>query len=193
MDTKELILACCGGPEDGHPKTMTTLFNEIWLTDGTKINVDSIHIDKPELKIFKHDSYVQVDFIYEAEGDQDLYYQWKFLEDFAKPENSVAYSEEEMLIGTYITDEGEEKPIELPTLVVNIVPRKYNGRYFLFGTNPIFTCLQPLAPDEDGWVIRMVFEEDQFFFLEASEDELNIADIEKEVDAEINLEMGNNI
>lgn len=188
MDVKDLILACSGKSESGNPKCMFTLFNEVWGMDDSKTTIDDLFIDKPELRIFKHAGYVQVDFIYESARDMDLYFQHKFIEDFSQSENSVDYTEEELEKGIYIDENGYEKPVKFPNLILNIIPRELKEKYYIMGFNPIFSCLQPLEPEGEIKMIRLVFNEEDFLFLEADSENLNVGDIEQEAIAEADEE-----
>lgn len=190
LNELDLIQACSGLDKYGHPKCMFNLSWENWYhfydaneKDELEIEIlpkavlDPLFIDKPEIRIFKHKGFTQVDFIYFSSNDLDLYAHHKYLADFEEPANSVSYSEEELKTGCYVDEEGLQ-PIFFPTMVLNIIPHEYKDKYVMIGTNPIISCLMPVKPGEEYRMLRMVFGngdvllgESGFAFFETSSNE----------------------
>ena len=152
MTEKELIKEISGVDEMNMPKSFVGIFHEVWNSEGKTQQVSENTFYKPEVKIFLHLKYLQIDFKFKSPTDQDLTIMWSVLENYCKSENS-----------------GDREKGEYPLLTVNIVPKKYNGKYYLLATNPIIHTLQPNTVNNEPTVIRMVFTDDDFTFFQTEE------------------------
>lgn len=152
MNEKELIKEISGIDEANMPKSFVGIFHEIWNADGKVRQVSENTFFKPEVQIFLHLKYLQIDFKFKSPTDQDLAIMWRVLENYCKSENS-----------------GDSESGKYPLLTVNIVPKKYNGKYYLLATNPIIHTLQPNTVNSEPTVIRMVFADEDFDFFQTEE------------------------
>lgn len=158
---KEIILAASGFDSFGRPKSSVGFFLES-QQDEKRIRCKELHVIKPKVSIFKN-NYTQIDLTYKHSTDKDLDEQWKFLEEYTLPENSL--SEADML----------EKTIEL---IICIYPNEYNFKYYIMALNPILCCLTSEKPNSEEIILRIVFDNFNVFFLEADQKEIenNIQD-----------------
>lgn len=157
MNEKDLIKEISGVDEMNMPKSFVGVFHEIWNADGQSQKVSENTFYKPEVEIFLHLKYLQIDLKFKSPADQDLAMMWNLLENYCKAENSC-----------------DSESGEYPLLVVNIAPKKYNGKYYLLATNPIIHTLQPNTVNSEPTVIRMVFSDEDFNFLQTEEANGNI-------------------
>lgn len=152
MTQKELIAEMVGTDEMNMPKCFIGIFNEKWNENGTVRRISENTIYKPTVELFAHPKYLQIDFKFKSPADQDLIFMWGILQNYCKSDNS-----------------SDEETGEYPVLMVNIAPKKYNGRYYLLAYNPIIHTLQPDTANSEPTVIRMVFADDDFEFVQNSE------------------------
>lgn len=150
MTEKDLIAEISGLDEQGMPKSFIGIFHEIWNTNGVVRTISENTFFKPDIEIFLHMKYLQVDFKFKTAKDEALAMMWRTLEDYCKSENS-----------------GDEVSGEYPLLTVNIVPKKYNGKYYMLAHNPVIHTLQPNTVNSEPTVIRMVFDDKSFMFFQA--------------------------
>lgn len=152
MNKKDLIKEISGVDEANMPKSFVGIFHEIWNSEGKSRQVSENTFYKPSVEIFLHLKYLQIDFKFKSPADQDLAMMWNVLEDYCKSENSF-----------------DRENGEYPLLTVNLVPKKYNGKYYLLATNPIIHTLQPNTVNSEPTVIRMVFADEDFNFFQSEE------------------------
>lgn len=152
MNEKQLIKDISGVDEMNMPKSFVGIYHEIWNSEGKTQQVSENTFYKPDVEIFLHLKYLQIDFKFKSSTDQDLAVMWRVLENYCKSENS-----------------GDSENGEYPLLTVNIVPKKYNGKYYLLATNPIIHTLQPNTVNSEPTVIRMVFADGDFTFFQTAE------------------------
>lgn len=149
MTEKELIAEISGLDETGMPKAFIGIFHEVWNADGAARTVSENTFFKPGIEIFLHMKYLQIDFKFKTAKDETLAMMWQVLEDYCKSENS-----------------GDEVTGEYPLLTVSIVPKKYNGKYYMLAHNPVIHTLQPNTVNSEPTVIRMVFDDENFMFFQ---------------------------
>lgn len=152
MNEKELIKEISGVDEANMPKSFVGIFHEVWNAEGMSRQISENTFYKPEVELFLHMKYLQIDFKFKSPNDQDLAIMWRILEDYCKSENS-----------------GDNENGEYPLLTINIVPKKYNGKYYLLASNPIIHTLQPNTVKSEPTVIRMVFADEDFSFFQTEE------------------------
>lgn len=149
MTEKELIAEISGLDEQGMPKSFVGIFHEIWDVDGVVKTISENTFFKPDIEIFLHMKYLQIDFKFKNAKDEALAMMWHVLEEYCKSENS-----------------GDETKGEYPLLTVNVVPKKYNGKYYMLAHNPVIHTLQPNNVNSEPTVIRMVFDDENFMFFQ---------------------------
>ncbi len=152
MNEKELISEMSGLDEGNMPKSFVGIFHEIWNKEGVARQISENTFYKPDVELFLHLKYLQIDFKFKSPTDQDLAVMWRVLENYCKPENS-----------------GDSETEEYPLLTINIAPKNYNGKYYLLASNPIIHTLQPNTVNSEPTVIRMVFADEDFAFMQSSE------------------------
>lgn len=152
MNEKELIKEISGLDEAGMPKSFVNIVHEIWNSQGVARIVSENTFFKPDIKMFHHLKYLQIDLKFKSPSDQDLTVIWRVLEEYCKPENSI-----------------DNTQGECPLLSIVIAPKKYNGKYYLLANNPIIYTLQPDTVNSAPTVIRMVFSDEDFNFFQTNE------------------------
>lgn len=168
LSYNDLLEAMCGKNVLGFSKCYIQLFQEEIEKDGTINRIDDLFIDKPIINMFVQPGSVLVDFIYKSSRDEDLNYQWEFMNGYYIASNST----------------NDETGVS-PSLTVLIVPRDYDGEYYAIGQNPLMVVLTPSEPtNPDPKIIRAIFREDQFQFLHADPKDIDKEGILKEIDSE---------
>lgn len=169
MRDYEVIDAVSGRDASGTVKASIEMNHQIIGSDGSVREVDSIYIEKPEIRIFKDaDNIVKVDFVYDYPDDQDLIAQYMFLESFFSPQNSVKYSGEEFHTwlkqdsqleqGIYIPEDERQK-LSLDILVISIISLSPKGKYSLTTLDkPLMYYLVPVRPGEPDTILRLIFQ-----------------------------------
>ena len=154
MNKKELIETVVGVDEKNMPNSFVGMYLDFWGKEGFIHREAEYTFFKPVIEIFSHLDYVQVDFKFKSPADQDLNIMWNALEEYCQSGNSA--------------DEADGKYL---LLIINIVPKKYEGKYSIMATNPMIHTLQPDSPSGAPTVIRMVFKDDNVDFLQHKESE----------------------
>ena len=172
-EIKRVIEQLSGKTSYGKTKAYFTLTHALSGTDGTVKEIDSIFIDKPEIRIFRGLEYTTVDFVYEFNTDADLALQWEFIQKFLSPENGCFFTSED--IPEFYDDEGALIQVQyLHELVLSIADNEHNGKYSfenLFG-NMVTATLVPVRPKDPATILRMVFPTEDVVFLEMEDDVL---------------------
>lgn len=169
MRDYEIIEAISGRDDSGDVKAGTQMFHVIYGSDESIREVDTLYIQKPEVRIFKDaDNIVKIDFVYDYPDDQDLIAQYMFLESFFSPQNSVKFSDEEfdtwlmqdsLLAEGKFIPEDEREVIYVDALVINIISLTPRGKYTVETTEkPLFYSLVPARPGDSPTILRLVFQ-----------------------------------
>lgn len=166
----EIIKAACGKNEDNNPNCTFTLCTQKWsiMEDKEPETIGEHPAYKPVLNIQKHGKFIQIDLEYPATSDTDLKIMWNMLEKYGRE-----------------LDEVDDDSESIPMSVLTMVPLVYEGCYYMIAINPIFWALQPSQPGKDATVIRLLYEEENLNFYEASEEDIDIESVEADVDRAI--------
>lgn len=146
MNLKELMIACSGVDEHKMPKASVVLANDLWTKDGEKEEVESMSTDAPIVQFFAGDGFVTLDLDFGSRHNVDLDMVNDFLNNFRVVENSVNDDEDD-----------DDESVKIPVTTVAIVPRDYEGQYFVACVNPIIHCLTAHKSNKDLAIIRMTF------------------------------------
>ena len=170
----DVIMALSGKEDYGRPKAGTSMYHEYIGSDGTSRNIDSLYIEKPEIRIYRDfQNMVVLDFIYDFVDDADLLQQYLFLQKFYQPENSVSFSEEQFFRvqeqGRGI-DDGIEV-LHIHCLIINVISLFPRGKYTLTtAEKPLFYQLMSERPGEPARILRMVFHGEDVILEETSDE-----------------------
>lgn len=167
----EIIKASCGKNEDNNPNCSFTLCTQKWSImeeDKEPETIGEHPAYKPVLDMQKHGKFIQIDLEYPTSSDIDLKIMWNMLEKYGQE-----------------LDEVNEDSESIPMSALTIVPLVYEGCYYMIAINPIFWTLQPSQPGKEATVIRLLYEEENLNFYEASEEDIDIEGIEADVDRAI--------
>lgn len=171
----EVLMALSGKENSGRPKTGASLYHEYIGSDGSCHQIDSLYIEKPEVRIYRDfQNMVIVDFVYEYPDDADLIQQYMFLQNFFQPENSVSFSEEQFF---RVQEQGSGLDDGLDVLYVhylllNVISLYPRGKYALTATEkPLFYQLMPERPGEEARILRLVFHGEDVILEEFSDEE----------------------
>lgn len=196
MREYEVITAISGRDDAGDVKAGTQMFHDIYGSDESIREVDTLYIQKPEIRIFKDaDNIVKIDFVYDYPDDEDLIAQYMFLESFFSPQNSVKYSSEEfhtwvmqdnLLAEGRVIPEEKLQVIYLDALVINIISLTPRGKYTVETTDkPLFYSLVPARPGDSPTILRLIFQAQDVKFRVES-DETVSGNLESVLNEEIN-------
>lgn len=166
----EIIKAACGKNENNNPNCSLTLCTQKWsvMEDKEPETIGEHPAYRPVLDLQKHGKFIQIDLEFPALSDIDLKIMWNMFEKYGRE-----------------LDEVDDNSESIPVSALTIVPLVYEGGYYMIAINPIFWTLQPSQPGKEATVIRLLYEEENLNFYEASEEDINIEDIEADVDRTI--------
>lgn len=170
ITSNEIIETASGEDDMGFNKSAAGLFFEIVGPDGqVKEKVDEVDVDKPIINIHKNLKRVFVDLIFSSKLDTDF--------------NMM----NDLMLKAFQADKSvKEDGSEIPLVSLSIIPHAYDGKYYILCTDPMFWALTSQSPRGDIDTLRMVFDEEDVYFIQVSDEALNQMhdDIEAEVAAE---------
>lgn len=172
------------GPDKyGHGKAHIALVYCTRYDDekGTTVIHRELNIPpKPIVWISQHAGYANVLLDFKSNTDQDLYQAWELLQEYSRPENSVAWSDEEYENHVYVDEDGNEQPIYFPCIDLILSPVGKETEYQIQAINPAFYTLQPNDPRGIPAVLQFTFPEE--WMVVADEiDPVDISSIEREI------------
>ena len=163
-----VIRGICGTDDNGEPMAGVSV-----LCGTTKNGKDleilaSAETDVPVLDIKRYGDGVRVDMDYPSSLDPGLREMYNIFEMFAEKADELIENENEDAV-----------------LIVTIVPKAFDGRYYVAGLNPKFWCLQSTNTGGTANVIRAVFDAEAFLFYENENAETDAAEIMTDVEGEV--------
>ena len=165
LTIKDIILAASGKDEKGFNKSACGLFYEKVDLEGNATIISEIDVDRPIINIFKGNKRVQVDIVYAMKNDIDLRMMNDLLVRAFSAENSI-----------------DDTATSVPLVTLSIIPRELEGQFFILCSDPIVWCLTAQDPRGEIDTLRFVFDEEDFNIMAASEEALEMLDIELEED-----------
>jgi len=186
---KSRYIEVSGTDEYGHSKAHVILSYIQKFSDGTDNTLQEITISRKVIvSIFRHADAVNVWLDFRSENDADLNITWNLLQEYARPENSIDWTEEEMERGTYIGEDGNEYMIFYPMLELAISPVQKETEFMILGMNPLTFTLAPNNPkSREACVLQFTFAEEWFHVSENLN--VDLYEIHQEVMNEIEAEM----
>ena len=166
MEPLEILKSACGKDDNSQANSAITI-NLYQIKDElSKLNPLYSHTAfNPAISIKNTNEFVIIDLIFNSPADSDLQIFWTLLEKYGNTQS--------------VTNEAEE--IHLCNFV--IVPKKYDGQYYIDARDPIIWTLQPIKPNQPLNIIRLLFANDSFSLYET--DDIDVATIEAEVEREV--------
>lgn len=166
MELLEILKSACGKAENSESNSAITI--NLYKGDLNSENLEPAYTHtthNPEVDIKCTGDYVIIDLLFRTEKDSDLQILWTILEKYGAMQ-SVRY-------------EGEDPY----ACIITIVPKLYNGQYFINVANPLIWVLQSPKPGQPANVIRFMSTSD---FLEVFEtDDINLAEVDAEIEREV--------
>jgi hypothetical protein len=163
----EIVAASIGKTDDGKPKSAITISDISYNDETDESHENGVFSSyNPIVNIQEYPEYVRVDLTFKSSLDTELRTIWALLEKYGKELNDYTI----------------ENPI-VPLLSLTILPVAFNGKYFSVCTNPLFWALQPLYPDAPVDTIRILFEIENYQFVEG--EEFDLEKIDREIEEEV--------
>lgn len=175
----------------GHGKAHIALVYGTRYDDekGTTVVHREINIPpKPIVMISQHAGYANVLLDFLSNDDEDLRQAWDLLQEYSRPENSVAWSDEEYENHVYVDEDGNEQPIYFPCIDLILSPAGRETEYQICGFNPAFYTLQPNGPEGTPSVLQLTFPEEWIVVAEDI-DPVDYGNIEREIKEEDDAEL----
>lgn len=170
ITANEIIEEASGQDDMGFNKSAAGLFFEIMDPEGkVKESVEEVDVDKPVINIHKNLRRVFVDLVFPSKLDVDFNMMNDLMLKAFKADRSV-----------------KEDGTDIPLVSLSIIPHAYDGKYYVLCTDPVFWSLTAQSPRGDIDTLRMVFDEEDVYFITVSDDVLDQMhdDIQSEIDAE---------
>lgn len=179
------------GPDPfGKSKANIILNYSNHFSDGSSRTIQELTIlQKTIVSVFRHAGYVNVCLDFSYPESQDLRLTWQLLEEYSEPKNGVCWLPEELELGYYTEEDGQQYLIHFPMLELGIVPVGKEKEYQLVGLNPLFYTLQPSNLSGTPSVIQFTFLESWFYVAEDLGSGINLSVIREEVMDELALNM----
>lgn len=172
-----------GTDEFGHGKAYVALVYSTRYDDeeGTTVVRRELNIaPKPIVMVSQHAGYATVLLDFLSNEDMDLRQAWELLSDYSRPENSIAWTDEELESGVYVDESGKEQPIYFPLVELVLSPVGKETEYQIHGINPAFYTLQPNGPEGQPSVLQLVFPEEALVVADEI-DEIDYDSIQREI------------
>ena len=149
-DVTEAIIKSMVGPKTDSSKVVVNMV----LSKGIKTEegfeakeVSSCASNNAEVYLERRGDMVQLDIAFDSNSDQELNKMWGILEGY----------------GEKVHEELSSKFIDEPSgLLIQMMPKEYEGEYFIDITFPILWCLMPKNPNSHIFKIRILFDADSF-------------------------------
>lgn len=153
-DANEILKSITGPFESGTSKAVASIFlNNVYLgEEDSKPKVEELSYcatNNAELQIERRGELVQLDISFNSNADADLNKIWGILESYGE------LVHEELI-------KSELSPDRRSTLLIQLMPKKYDGEFIVDISFPIFWCLMPKTPNSHVFKIRILFDADSF-------------------------------
>ena len=159
--------AACGCNAENNTKSYISLSYKILnQKDHTVITKNEIALDKPIFFIKKIDNLIQTSLRFPHPMDSDLRLLWNIVKTY---ENAFT---NEVLDTT-----------SLPILVLTVIPKEFEGSYFISAEFPLHYFLESESIGEQVNTVSFLFDAENFVFYES--DDIDSEQIESEVEREI--------
>ena len=165
------ILKNIVGYSNGKPKSAVSFnVSHIDTVNNTVIDETGINLCNAEVKIKKVNEYITVDLSFVNKFSSELNRLWSILELYGEKMSTPENFEEESIVKGVFT----------------FLPISLKGRAFISAINPIYWTLMPYSPSGENSVIRLLFKDSTFLFLEGEEIDTNALreSIEQEIQKE---------
>ena len=147
MTFKKMMNIASGADSYGTPNSSIVVMNQ-WITEGLSEPepIEEFATDECEISMLARDGFITVDLTFANKNVVDL---------------SMIY---DML--DYFRSLGEDPDDKMPVTSVLILPKDYEGQYYIAMLNPLIYCLTADKPTGELTTVRMVFVEDNCILYE---------------------------
>ena len=164
---KEIIDSACDSDENGFTKSAVGLFYETINNDGKVMEtIKTVSCDRPVITITKRYQHFFIDLAFSTHLDTDLSLMNSLLKDAFADSDSFDPDRE-----------------TFPLITLSIVPHQFGGTYYMICTDPAFWALTAQEPKGEVNTLRFVFDEEDFYLMEADEEAMD--HMMQEAEAEI--------
>lgn len=168
MDINEIYNETIGSDENGVAKSFVSLSYKTFNENTNEIFVKNEHsMHKPVVNITSAEGITQILLQFPAAVDSDMRIAWNITQKYLSDISDTNYNE-----------------IDIPVLVLNIIPVSLNGQYYITATTPLFQFVcsdSPLSPVNS---ICFIFKDEDVVFYET--DEISMDQIQGEIEREMN-------
>ena len=163
---KEIIRAACGVNEEQESNSIIRVETKILhLSEGgSEEPLSDLTLDTPIVNIHRSFRYTMIDLQFDSENDQDFILLSEMLRDFTGTEQSMDVEKD-----------------RIPVLVVTVMPKAYDGEYFICGMHGIW-CLMPSGTGKFMDTVRFIFDNELVYVFQINPDALESDDEEGEYD-----------
>ena len=157
---KEIIRAACGINEEQESNSIIRVEIKILhlLEGGSKEPLSDLTLDGPVVNIHRSFRYTMIDLQFDSENDQDFILLSEMLRDFTGTEQSMDVEKD-----------------RIPALVVTVMPKAYDGEYFICGMHGIW-CLMPSGTGQFMDTLRFIFDNELVHVFQINTDALELDD-----------------
>ncbi len=144
MHIKNIMLASCGEDIDGFSKSAISVKgSEFNFKEETENVIFEQILEEPVVNIFRSVGYSMIDLTFKSEDIEKL---WELIR------KMQSFSNIRMMPGSDDI---------LPTVVVTIIPKEYDGEYYLSCMNAMW-CIQPSVQNGEYDTLRFIVANDFF-------------------------------
>lgn len=167
MDAKinSICEAACGCDAENNAKSYISLSYKVLNQETQAVTTkNEIALDNPVFSIKKLDNLIQASLRFSYPMDGDLRLLWNIIKTY---EDNLS---------------NEENLTQLPVLVLTIIPKEFDGAYFISAECPLHYFLEAQSIGEQANTISFLFDAESFMFYES--DDIDNEQIETEVERE---------
>ena len=171
-DEIEIIKAACGLDENGEPRSVVRMEAKILHLsgEGSEETLSEMTLDDPCVNIHRSFRYTMVDLEFGDSKNEEYTRSVKILKESTSPEQSIDLEND-----------------RVPTLVLTVVPKEFDGEYFICGMHGTW-CLMPSVPDQPADTVRFLFENELIHTFKL--DDEAISEGENEADEDVDIMYG---
>ena len=171
-DEIEIIKAACGLDENGEPRSVVRMEAKILHLsgEGSEETLSEMTLDDPCVNIHRSFRYTMVDLEFGDSKNEEYTRSVKMLKESTSPEQSMDLEND-----------------RVPTLVLTVVPKEFDGEYFICGMHGTW-CLMPSVPDQPADTVRFLFENELIHTFKL--DDEAISEGENEADEDVDIMYG---
>lgn len=165
MDLNDIINETIGLDADNNAKAYVSVAYKVLCITKNEVTTRMEHSsERAQVNIEACANATNILMCFSAPGDSDMRIFWRTLQFCA--DAAAAESSEDVL----------------HFVVVTIIPKKFEGHYYICATNPLLYAAQAPAPNEKANVISLFFDDEDVEFFES--DEIDIDEIDGEIERE---------